>query len=144
MGRRASGWHPQTMTQRSIRVLVVDDSALFREALANFVAHLKGVVVAGRASGGEEALDLATRTDPDVVFMDLMMPGLGGLAATRVLKQMSPPPAVVICTTYDDERLRQMALEAGADVFMHKRDLVLDAETVIRDLTGPEEMRGQS
>jgi DNA-binding NarL/FixJ family response regulator len=127
----------------SIRVLVVDDSALFREALANFVAHLKGVIVAGRASGGEEALGLAASTEPHVIFMDLMMPGLNGLEATRALKQMSPPPAVVICTTYDDDRLRQAALDAGADVFMHKRDLALDAEGLIRNLGGQQRPGGQ-
>jgi DNA-binding NarL/FixJ family response regulator len=138
MGHQVSRCQAQAMTSRSIRVLVVDDSALFREALANFVAHLKGVVVAGRASGGEEALDLAASTDPHVIFMDLMMPGLDGLAATRALKQMSPPPAVVICSSYDDERLRRLALEAGADVFMHKRDLALDAEGLIRNLAGPQ------
>jgi DNA-binding NarL/FixJ family response regulator len=123
--------------------LVVDDSALFREALANFVAHLTGVIVAGRASGGEEALALAARTTPDVIFMDLMMPGLDGLAATRALKRMSRPPAVVICTSSDDDRLRLLALEAGADVFMHKRDLALDAEDLIHGLAGPV-LRGAS
>src|SRR5438128_807690 len=120
------------MTSRSIRVLVVDDSALFREALANFVAHLKGVVVAGRASGGEEALDLAASTEPD------------GLSATRALKQRSPRSAVIVCTTYDDERLRQAALEAGADVFMHKRDLALDAEGLIRSLSAQQRLEGRS
>jgi DNA-binding NarL/FixJ family response regulator len=144
MGRRVRGCHLLTMARRSIRVLVVDDSALFREALANFVAHLGGVVVAGRASGGEEALNLAATTEPDVIFMDLMMPGLDGLAATRALKQMSPTPAVIVCTTYDDDRLRQAALEAGADVFMHKRDLALDAEALIRSLGTQLRAEGQS
>jgi DNA-binding NarL/FixJ family response regulator len=131
------------MATKSIRVLVVDDSALFREALANFVAHLKGVVVAGRASGGEEALDLAASTEPDVIFMDLMMPGLDGLSATRALKQLAPRSAVIVCTTYDDDRLREAALAAGADVFMHKRDLALDAEGLIRSLAGPGRAEGQ-
>jgi DNA-binding NarL/FixJ family response regulator len=144
MGRRVRRWHLEGMTQRSIRVLVVDDSALFREALANFVADLNGVVVAGRASGGEEALDLAATTEPDVIFMDLAMPGLDGLAATRALKRLSPAPAVIICTTYDDERLRQAALAAGADVFMHKRDLALDAEALIRSLAGQQQMGASS
>ena len=141
MGRRVRGWHLRTMATRSIRVLVVDDSALFREALANFVAHLKGVVVAGRASGGEEALDLAASTEPDVIFMDLMMPGLDGLSATRAMKLRSPRSAVIVCSTYDDERLRHAALEAGADVFMHKRDLALDAEALIRSLSA--QLEGQ-
>jgi NarL family two-component system response regulator LiaR len=146
MGRRVERWHLQAMTRRStgIRVLVVDDSTVFREALANFVAELEGVELAGRASGGQEALELAARTAPEVVFMDLMMPGLGGLAATRALKELSPAPAVVICTSYDDERLRRMALEAGADVFMHKRDLALDAEGLIRTLASMDEEGGRA
>jgi DNA-binding NarL/FixJ family response regulator len=120
-----------------IRVLVVDDSNLFREALADFVAHLQGVELVGRARDGEEAVDLAERTSPQVIFMDLMMPRLDGVAATRVLKRMALPPAVVICTTYDDERLRALALEAGADVFIHKRDLAAGAELLVRDLGAP-------
>lgn len=146
MGRRVERWHLPAMTRRStgIRVLVVDDSTVFREALANFVAELDGVVLAGRCSGGKEALELAALTAPEVVFMDLMMPGLGGLAATRALKELSPAPAVVICTSYDDERLRKMALEAGADVFMHKRDLALDAEGLIRTLARMDQEGGQA
>jgi DNA-binding NarL/FixJ family response regulator len=145
MGRWVVEWHLQGMTRiprDGIRVLVVDDSAVFREALANFVADLDGVVLAGRAGGGEEALALAARTAPEVVFMDLMMPGLDGLATTRALKEMWPPPAVIICSSYDDDRLRQLALDAGADVFMHKRDLALEAEELIRGLASPA-LRGE-
>ena len=138
MGRRVVGWHPgwvmRAETEERIRVLVVDDSTLFREALANFVAHLEGVVVVGRASDGQEALELARTTRAQVVFMDLMMPRLDGVAATRALKQMAPAPAVIVCTTYDDERLKQQVLEAGADVFVHKRDLAVDAEGLVRQL----------
>jgi DNA-binding NarL/FixJ family response regulator len=117
-----------------IRVLVVDDSPLFREALANFVARLDGVVVVGKASDGQEALSLAHETRAHVVFMDLMMPRLDGVAATRALKQMAPAPAVIVCSTYDDERLKQQVMEAGADVFVHKRNLALDAEGLVRHL----------
>jgi DNA-binding NarL/FixJ family response regulator len=119
-----------------IRVLVVDDSRMFREALANFVSHLEGVVVVGRARDGQEALELASRTRAQVVFMDLMMPRLDGVAATRALKQMDDAPAIIVCTTDDDDRLRQLVLAAGADVFMHKRDLAVAAEPLVRDLGG--------
>jgi DNA-binding NarL/FixJ family response regulator len=108
---------------------------MFREALANFVSHLEGVVVVGRARDGQEALELAGRTRAQVVFMDLMMPRLDGLAATRALKQMEDAPAVIICTTDDDDRLRQLVLDAGADVFMHKRDLAIEAEPLVRGLS---------
>lgn len=117
-----------------IRVLIADDSRMFREALANFVAHLAGVAVVGRARDGQEAVELAGRTRAQVVFMDLMMPRLDGVEATRALKQLPDAPAVIICTTDDDERLRQLVLDAGADVFMHKRDLAIEAEPLVRDL----------
>jgi DNA-binding NarL/FixJ family response regulator len=126
----------KTRVGERIRVLVVDDSALFREALANFVAHLDGMVVVGQARDGQEALELAVRTGAQVIFMDIMMPRLDGVAATRALKQMRPPPAVIVCSTYDDDRLRQQVLEAGADVFVHKRDLSLEAESLVRRLGG--------
>jgi DNA-binding NarL/FixJ family response regulator len=127
--------------ENSIRVLVADDSRMFREALANFVAQLEGITVVARARDGQEAVELAGRTRAQVVFMDLMMPRLDGLEATRVLKGMEDPPAVIICSTDDDDRLRQLVLDAGADVFMHKRDLAVAAEPLVRDLGGP--MRAQ-
>jgi DNA-binding NarL/FixJ family response regulator len=127
----------------AIRVLVVDDSTLFREALANFVAHLPGVVVVGQARDGEEALVLAVTSGAEVVFMDLMMPRLDGVAATRALKQMLPAPVVIACSTYDDDRLRRQVLEAGADAFVHKRDLALDAEVLMRDLAAGRQARQQ-
>jgi DNA-binding NarL/FixJ family response regulator len=127
----------------AIRVLVVDDSTMFREALANFVSHLEGVEVVGRARDGQEAVELAGRTRAHVVFMDLMMPRLDGLAATRALKRMEDAPAVIVCTTDDDDRLRDLVLAAGADVFLHKRDLAVEAEPLVRDLGGPQ-TRAQS
>jgi DNA-binding NarL/FixJ family response regulator len=147
MGRVASGWHldesEEVIMANEIRVLVVDDSTMFREALANFVSHLEGVVVVGRARDGQEAVELAARTRAQVVFMDLMMPRLDGLAATRALKQMEEAPAVIICTTDDDDRLRELVQSAGADVFMHKRDLAIAAEPLVRDLAGLQGGRSQ-
>jgi NarL family two-component system response regulator LiaR len=135
MGRWVVRWHLEGVKNKErIRVLVVDDSPLFREALANFVGHLDGVMVVGRASDGHEALALAASTQAQVVFMDLMMPRLDGVAATRALKQMLPPPAVIACSTYEDDRLREQVLEAGADVFVHKRDLSVEAEALLRRL----------
>jgi DNA-binding NarL/FixJ family response regulator len=122
--------------EEQIRVLVADDSRLFREALAEFVAHLDGVIVVGRARDGQEAVELAGRTGAQVVFMDLVMPRLDGLSATRFLKGKADAPAVVICTTDEDERLHDLAIGAGADAFLHKRYLVDRAEPLLRRLAG--------
>jgi DNA-binding NarL/FixJ family response regulator len=124
-----------------IRVLVADDSTMFREALATFVEHLPGMLVVGRACDGQEAVDLVSRTRAQVVFMDLVMPRLDGLSATRVLKGRVNAPAVIICTTDDDERLHDLALDAGADAFLHKRHLVDRAEGLVRGLAGVSVLR---
>jgi DNA-binding NarL/FixJ family response regulator len=120
-----------------IRVLVVDDSNLFREALANFVADLDDITVVGRARDGREALDMVPFLRPHVVLMDVMMPRLDGIEATRVLKRAPDAPAVVVCTTEDDHRLRLAALAAGADSFLLKRELGVKVETLIRALARP-------
>jgi DNA-binding NarL/FixJ family response regulator len=120
-----------------IRVLVVDDSNLFREALASFVAELEGMSVVGRARDGQEAVEMVPFLRPHVVLMDVMMPRLDGIEATRVLKRALDAPAVVVCTTEDDPRLRQAALVAGADAFVLKRDLGVRVEALLRTLARP-------
>jgi DNA-binding NarL/FixJ family response regulator len=121
----------------TIRVLVVDDSNLIREALGNFVAELPQMLVVGLARDGQEALDLWLALRPDVVLMDLRMPRLDGLAATRVLKGEVEPPAVIICTTEDDDNTLRAALDAGADAFLLKRDLGSRIEAVIWSVVTP-------
>ena len=128
----------------TIRVLVVDDSNLIREALGNFVAELPDMLVVGRARDGQEALDLSPALHPDVVVMDLRMPRLDGLGATRVLKGEVEPPAVIICTTEDDDLTHRAALDAGADAFLLKRDLGSRIEDVIRSLVAPSAAPGRA
>jgi DNA-binding NarL/FixJ family response regulator len=117
-----------------IRVLVVDDSNLFRDALASFVAELDSMSVVGRARDGQEALELVPKLRPHVVLMDVMMPRLDGIEATRALKAVPGAPAVVVCTTDDDEHLRRAALDAGADSFVLKRNLGTQVEGLVRAL----------
>jgi DNA-binding NarL/FixJ family response regulator len=117
-----------------IRVLVVDDSNLFREALASFVAELDGMSVVGRARDGQEALEMVPFLRPHVVLMDIMMPRLDGIEAARMLKRALDAPAVVLCTTEDDPGLRQAALVAGADAFLLKRDLGVRVEALLHVL----------
>jgi DNA-binding NarL/FixJ family response regulator len=96
-----------------IRVLIADDQALFREGL-RAVLVAKGVDVVGEASDGHEAVALAESLAPDVVLMDLRMPNLDGVAATRRIQSLAHPPRVVALTTFDDDASVFDALRAGA------------------------------
>jgi DNA-binding NarL/FixJ family response regulator len=96
-----------------IRVLLADDQALFREGL-RAVLTAKGVEVVGEAATGEEAVELAMALLPEVVLMDLRMPGGGGVAAIRRLAALAHPPRVIALTTFDDDQSVFEALRAGA------------------------------
>lgn len=97
-----------------IRVLLVDDQDLFREGLHTLLSVQPAVDVIGEASNGEEALALAVRLQPDVVLMDVQMPVLDGVAATRQLKRTLPDCQVIMLTTFDDDEYVFEGLRAGA------------------------------
>ncbi len=103
-----------------IRVLAVDDQRILREGLALLLSLLPGVEVAGTAADGEEALALAAELKPDVILMDLRMPGIGGAEATRRLRAADPSAAVIVLTTYADDRSVLSALRAGAIGYLTK------------------------
>ncbi|MDQ7806422.1 response regulator transcription factor [Amycolatopsis sp. A133] len=103
-----------------VRVLLVDDQALFREALATLLATHDGIDVAGEAGNGAEALDRAASLAPDVVLMDLRMPVLDGVAATRRLRVEHPGIRVIALTTFDDDEDVFAALRAGAVGYLLK------------------------
>jgi DNA-binding NarL/FixJ family response regulator len=103
-----------------VRVLLVDDQALFREALAVLLGVHGGIEVVGEAGDGAEALDRAAELRPDVVLMDLRMPVLDGVAATRRLRVEQPGVRVIALTTFDDEEDVFAALRAGAVGYLLK------------------------
>jgi DNA-binding NarL/FixJ family response regulator len=103
-----------------IRVLAVDDQRIVREGLALLLSLLPGVEVAGTAADGEEALALAAELKPDVILMDLRMPGIGGAEATRRLRAVDPSATVIVLTTYADDRSVLSALQAGAVGYLTK------------------------
>lgn len=103
-----------------MRVLLVDDQALFREALAVLLGVRDDVVVVGEAGDGDEALRRAAETRPDVVLMDLRMPVLDGIAATRRLRAEQPGVRVIALTTFDDDADVFAALRAGAVGYLLK------------------------
>ena len=103
-----------------VRVLLVDDQALFREALATLLDVRDEVAVVGEAANGDEALSRAAELRPDVVLMDLRMPVLDGIAATRRMRVEQPDVRVIALTTFDDEAEVFAALRAGAVGYLLK------------------------
>ncbi|MFN2297227.1 MAG: response regulator transcription factor, partial [Anaerolineales bacterium] len=84
-----------------IRLLIVDDQALFREGLRTLLSVQPGLEVVGEAGNGEEALSRTAALRPDVVLMDLQMPVMDGAAATRILRARQPAVQVIVLTTFD-------------------------------------------
>lgn len=125
-------------TAAPVRVLVVDDQPLVRDGIAALLSLHVEVVVAGTASDGEEAITQADALLPDVVLMDLRMPCMDGIAATRVIRQRRPASQVLVLTTFDDEELILAAVEAGAAGYLLKnipaRELVQAILAVHRQL----------
>ncbi|MFZ5653657.1 MAG: LytR/AlgR family response regulator transcription factor [Pseudomonadota bacterium] len=95
-----------------MNVLIVDDEPLARERLARMILALGGFRVIGQASHGQEAVRLARELSPDVVFMDVRMPGMDGLAAAQYLAELDPPPAVIFCTAYGDYAVEAFSSQA--------------------------------
>ena len=104
----------------AVPVLLVDDQALFREALGMLLATHDGVTIVGEAANGEEALRLAHTLHPDVILMDLLMPVVDGVAATRRLHTELPACQVIALTTFDDDEYVFEALRAGAIGYLLK------------------------
>jgi DNA-binding NarL/FixJ family response regulator len=104
----------------TIRVLLVDDDTLVRSGLRMMLAGAEGIEVVGEADDGRAVLAAIDRHRPDVVLMDIRMPQVDGIAATRLLRTQPDPPAVVVLTTFDADELVLRALQAGAAGFLLK------------------------
>jgi DNA-binding NarL/FixJ family response regulator len=103
-----------------IRVIIADDHGPYRRSLRRLCERLGPFEVVGEARGGLETVELARALRPDVVLMDVSMPGLDGLEATRRLVTREPCPAVVLLTMHVDPHYRQEAAAAGARAFLLK------------------------
>ncbi len=112
-------------TTTPIRVCVVDDQTLVREGITGLLALADDVVVVGEAADGDEALRVVASTSPDVVLLDLQMPGLDGLGVLARLGERADPPPVLVLTTFDDDELVLRALALGARGYLLK-DVSLD------------------
>ena len=109
-----------TDTGKPIRIVIADDHALVREGTRQILEDHPGLVVAGEAQDGEEAVAMVARLQPDVVLMDISMPKLNGIDATRIIKKESPATSVLILTAYDDDQYIFALLDAGAAGYLLK------------------------
>ncbi len=116
----------------TIRVLIADDQRVLREGLSMLVSLIDGVEVVGTACDGAEAVRLAEAYHPDVIMMDLRMPGTDGIAATADLRQRLPAARVLVLTTYADQDAILPALQAGARGYLTKDASAEQIEAAIR------------
>jgi len=103
-----------------IRVMLVDDHAVVRSGLSTFLMTCDDMELVGEASSGEQALDMCKKTNPDVVLMDLVMPGMDGAVATRRIREKCPDIQVIALTSFKEQELVQGALQAGAIGYLLK------------------------
>jgi two-component system, NarL family, response regulator NreC len=110
------------------RVLLVDDHAMLRSGLKLLLQRQAGTAVIGEASDGLEAIRLADELKPDVILLDLTMPGMGGLEALAILRRVSPQSRILVLTMHEDESYLRQVLKAGAAGYILKR--AADAELI--------------
>ena len=106
---------------QSIRVLICEDNTDKREYLKSLLDGYQGVVVVGALADGRQAVDRAPLLSPDIIIMDIEMPGLGGIEATRRLKKLLPDTHIVMYTVYEDEQKLYDSLCAGASGYVLKK-----------------------
>jgi NarL family two-component system response regulator LiaR len=121
------------MSQSVIKVLVVDDHPVVRDGLMLMLSVSPGMACIGQAENGEQAVRQCTELKPDIVLMDLMMPGMDGVTATRIIHQKYPGIQVVALTTFDDKELVQKALRAGAISYLLKNSSMEAITDTIND-----------
>ena len=121
-----------------IRVLIADDHRDFRRVIHEFLDRLPNVSVIGEAVNGNDAIEKVGDLIPDVVLMDISMPLLNGLDATKIIKQRWPATKVIVATSNDEPIYRTKAFEAKADAFISKGLLVPSLEEAFSDQQAPQ------
>jgi DNA-binding NarL/FixJ family response regulator len=128
-----------------ISVLLVDDNPDFLKSVARFLSADPQIVIAGSVLSGREALEQIESLHPDLVLMDLTMPGMNGLEATRLIKAQPDAPCVIILTLHDNAEYRAAAKIVRADGFVAKSEFGTQLEPLIRALSNEQrKVRGEA
>lgn len=106
--------------KKNVTVLIADDQTLFREGIKDLLEDEKGIEVVGEASTGPEAVAMAKKIKPDVILMDIKLPQMDGVSATRVIRKEVPATNVLILSSYEDEAHVTEAIQAGANGYLSK------------------------
>jgi NarL family two-component system response regulator LiaR len=118
--------------QTPIRIVIVDDHAMLRKGLAVFLMSYADLKLVGEGANGKEALTLCDEKQPDIVLMDLLMPIMDGITATRLIHQEFPDIQIIALTSFGEERLIKDVLTAGAISYLFKKVLADDLAQAIR------------
>ena len=124
-----------------IKILLVDDNRTFLSAVHHFLAQLPDVDLVGQACDGATALELAARLEPDLVLMDIAMPGMNGLEAASALNAFARPPHIVFLSMHDGSSYRDAARDLGAWGFVGKSEFVADLVPLIAGLVAELRLR---
>jgi NarL family two-component system response regulator LiaR len=128
------------MADETIRVMIVDDHAVVREGLRTYLDLSDTIEVVGEARNGKEAIERAKALKPDVVLMDLLMPEMDGISATRGVKEVSPATNVIVLTSFTDDEHITPALRAGATGYLLKD---VSAAELVRAIEGASKGQAQ-
>jgi len=123
---------PVETTEKPIRVMIVDDHAVVRGGLSKFLMVYPDLELVAEAESGEVAVQLCGLHLPDVVLMDLMMPGMDGVTTTRAIRQRYPQVQVIALTSFNEENMVQGALQAGAIGYLLKNVTAIELAAAIR------------
>jgi len=105
---------------KNTKILIVDDHEVVRDGLRNILLSLENISIAGEAGNGEDAIKLYTSVKPDLVIMDISMPGMNGIEATRIIKEKDPDAKILILTMHDNQEYLNQIIRSGAKGFILK------------------------
>ncbi len=119
-----------------LTVLIVDDNDAFRKGLVQYLGIQDGVEIKGQAKDGLEAMQMAATLDPDLILMDISMPNMDGLEATKKIKENGSRSKIVLVTIHDEGPYRQLAEQIGADGFISKGSVKRDIPKILKKVRG--------